>query len=129
MTHARLIICSLSSLLLASCVSGPVPKWDGKIWIGRSKQVGIIFTDSDGKNEVVRADDPRFNDYIAMTSDVFKALIVTYVQGCKQWKPGVRMMTASQANMRFQVFLEDLKNEAEQERKDPTTLENRGDLK
>jgi hypothetical protein len=112
MTRALLTIFCLSSL---ACVTGPVPRWEGKIWLGRAKQVGIIFTLPDGTNEVIRADDPRFNNFIAMTTDDFKSLVVTYIQGCKTWKPGVAMMSAKSANMRFQILMEDIKSQADQE--------------
>lgn len=113
MIRALLMIFCLSSLALTSCVSGPIPKWEGKIWLGRQKAAGIIFTNADGTNEIIRADDPRFNDYIAMTTDDFKQLVVTYVQGCKQWKPGAKMMSAQEANARFQILMKDLENEAQ----------------
>lgn len=113
MTRALLTICFLSSL--TACVTGPVPKWEGSIWLGRAKYTGIILTKPDGTNEIVRADDPRFNDFIAMTTSDFKGLLVTYVQGCKEWKPGVKMMTAAQANARFQILMEDIKAESDQD--------------
>ena len=113
MTRALLTICFLSSL--TACVTGPIPKWEGKIWLARTKQAGIVFTLPDGTNELIRADDPRFNDFIAMTTDDFKSLVVTYIQGCKAWKPGVKMMSAAQANARFQILMEDIQAQSQAE--------------
>ena len=116
MTRALLTTCFLSSLMISACVTGPIPKWEGNIWLGRAKYTGVIFTKPDGTNEIIRADDPRFNDFIAMTTDDFKSLVVTYIQGCKTWKPGVKMMTATQANARFQILMEDISAESQAEK-------------
>jgi hypothetical protein len=107
MTRALLMIFCLSSLALTSCVSGPIPKWEGKIWLGRQKAAGIIFTNSDGSNEIIRADDPRFNDYIAMTTDDLKSFLATYVFGCAKWKTNVQMMTPEKAYKSFGFLWEE----------------------
>lgn len=91
----RSLILVLSSLLLGmtSC-STPVPKWEGKIWAGSSKDAGIVRRQA---GEVIRADDPAFDDYIAIKAqgdDGFEGFVKTYVYGCEKWKPGVKLIPA-----------------------------------
>ena len=114
MIHGRLTICFLSSLLLAACVNGPVPKWDGKIWAGKSKLGGIIFTHADGKNELIKASDPRFDDFLAMSYGDFTKFISTYVQGCAKWKPGLKLMSAQEARERFLFLMTEMQDETDQ---------------
>jgi hypothetical protein len=110
MTRATLISCFLSNLITISlftmcgCSSGPVPKWDGKIWAAKVKYSGLIFTKDDGTQEIIPVTDPRFNDFVAMTYGDFTKFLASYVQGCSKWRAGVPMMSGQEALHRFQLI-------------------------
>jgi hypothetical protein len=114
MTFFRNNLITVALLSICSCTSGPIPKWDGKLWAGKSKYAGILFTKKDGTNVIIPANDPRFDDYVAMSYADFRSFMATYVYGCKQWKSGVAMMNAQQAQARFQLILDEWAAEVQQ---------------
>lgn len=86
---------SVSSLLLGmtSC-STPIPKWEGKVYQGSSKDFGVVRRQA---GEVIRADSPEFDDIIAMKAsgpDGFEGFVQTYIHGCAKWKKGVVLIPA-----------------------------------
>lgn len=100
----RFSILALSSLLLGmtSC-STPIPKWEGKIWAGSHQDLGIVRKQA---GEVIRADSPEFDDYIAIKAtgpDGFEGFVQTYIHGCAKWKPGVKLIPAYEQVKLLQV--------------------------
>lgn len=108
---------SLAILLLlgiTSCTTGPIPRWDGKLWAGDSARGGITRAqETDPARRTIPANDPRFDDYVALSYEDFRSFVATYVYGCKQWKEGVSMMTPQQAKVRFQIVLDEWESEAQ----------------
>lgn len=102
---------SLLLLLINSCSSGQLPKWSGEIWAGDSKNAGITRAQA---NQTIKATDPAFDKYLAISYDDFRSFYATYVLGCKEWKPGLNMMTNAEAYDRFRVVFEELQQEATQ---------------
>jgi hypothetical protein len=86
----------LPALMLAlsqlSCVGGPVPKWDGKLFVGSDKDDAIVRNNPNEPHQMIKCSDPLINDYICMSQSDFRALIMTYVNGCAQWKKGSPMV-------------------------------------
>lgn len=104
----------MATILLASlsgCASGgPIPKWDGQIWAGDSEHQSIRRSQEPdpAKNEI-KASDPRFNDYVAISYSDFERFYATYVLGCSKWKDGLEMMSESEANSRLRLFWLDMR--------------------
>lgn len=47
-------------------------------------------------NEIIYADTPEFDGMIGMTHADFQSFVDTYIGGCKEWKPGVSLMSAQE---------------------------------
>lgn len=110
MTRVRSMIffASVLSLLLAGCAtSGPIPLWSGYFWRGKSKLAGVTVTRDDGVQETIRADDPRFDTFVALPAKDFDTFMGQYLYSCESWRPGTDYMPADQALKRFQVLIED----------------------
>lgn len=75
-------------LLGASNCTAPIPKWDGDIYAGKSKQDAIVRAQA---NEVIKCADPAFDAYLCMSYADFQSFYATYVLGCEKWKPGQMM--------------------------------------
>jgi hypothetical protein len=98
---------------ITSCTSGPIPKWDGKLWAGDSKNAGITRSqESDPAQKTIKANDPRFDDYVAMSYGDFRLFMATYVYGCKTWKPGIKLMGADEAMLKFKIILDEWQAES-----------------
>lgn len=85
-----------------------MPRWDGKIWAGDSARSSIRRAQ---ENQEIKASDPAFDSYMAMTYEDFRSLYATYVLGCKEWRPGIQMMDSGEALQRFSVAMKDLQDE------------------
>src|SRR4051812_40484273 len=102
------ILASISLLAITSCTSGPIPRWDGKLWAGDSAHGGITRAqEQDPAKRTIQATDPRFDEYVAMTYEDFRGFVATYIYQCKSWKDGTQMMSPKQAEMRFQIILDE----------------------
>lgn len=86
-----------------------MPRWDGKIWSGDSQRQSIRRSQ---ENEEIKASDPKFDQYVAISYADFRSFYDTYVLGCKQWRSEIQMMGADEALMRFQIGMKDLENAA-----------------
>lgn len=86
-----------------------MPKWDGKLYAGDSKRAGITRAQS---NESIPANDPRFDDFVAMSYEDFRRFVAVYVYGCQTWKPGVKMMDGKESQAVFKVILDQWQAEA-----------------
>lgn len=92
-TRALLRICFGGLLLiLSSCaVNAHLPAWHGKIYqADRQASVGPDGITHPGlvrrqANEVIAADDPSFNQFMAMTWGDFRAFTETFVFSCQHW--------------------------------------------
>ena len=108
-----LLICV--ALLASSCKSGPIPRWDGKLYAGDSAREGVTRAqDPDPVTNFVSAKDPKFDTGLWMTYADFRSFYATYILGCKKWEPGVKMMTTEETLNRFHVVVLDLQREKEQ---------------
>lgn len=85
---------AISLLSFTSCVHGQIPAWNGKLWAGDSARGGITRAQS---GEHIDATDPLFDGYIAMSYEDFRSFYATYVLGCKEWYPGMPMMSVESA--------------------------------
>lgn len=94
-------------LSLSACVSGPTPRWDGKIWAGDSARSSIRRAQ---ENAEIKAGDPAFDNYMAMSYEDFRSFYSTYVLGCAQWRQGIQMMGADEALQRFSIAMKDLQD-------------------
>lgn len=102
----------LSLLLLlsiASCSSGPIPKWNGEIYAGDSAHDGVT---REQEHEFISARDPKFDQGVWISYANFRTFYSTYVLGCKQWRSGISMMSANEALSRFRILMTDLDREA-----------------
>lgn len=107
-TLQGLKICSILLLSLSSCAGGgPIPAWSGKIWAGDSSRSSIRRSQ---ENQEIKASDPLFDSYMAMSYEDFRSFYATYVLGCKQWRDGIQMMDASEALSRFSIAMKDLQD-------------------
>lgn len=91
-------ILSLAFLLGIHGCTTTVPKWDGKIWAGDSANAGITRAqETDPAKRTIKASDPAFDDYMAMSYADFKSFYQTYVLGCNDWQEKTNVMSLSQA--------------------------------
>lgn len=103
-------ILSLFLLLgITSCASGPVPKWDGKIYMGDSAKDGVTHGET---NEFISARDPAFDQGVWISRSDMRSFYDTYVLGCEKWRSGIKFMSPMEAYMRFHVAMDDLKDAA-----------------
>lgn len=103
-----LSLCLNLSLILSGCAAGNTPKWDRKIWAGDSARSSIRRAQ---ENQEIKASDPAFDSYMAMTYADFRSFYATYVLSCKEWRQGVQMMGADEALQRFSIAMKDLQDE------------------
>lgn len=101
------IVVTLLILSINGCSSGPIPRWDGKIWAGDSQRQSIRRSQA---NEEIKASDPEFDKYLAISYSDFRSFYDTYVLGCKEWRPELNLMSADEALSRFQIAMKDLEN-------------------
>jgi hypothetical protein len=115
-TSLKVNLTAVGLLSLLSCASGPIPKWDGDLWVGDSKRAAVVRKDAlpDGTvHETVKpATDPSFDKGMWISYNDFRSFYATYVLGCRQWKKGIPMMTAQEALARFRPVIEDMEREA-----------------
>lgn len=101
-------------LSLSACAHGPVPDWNGTVYIGAPARDGVEQTK---KNLFISAQDPNFRHGYYMTREDFTSFVMTYVEGCRTWKKGTKMMSSNEALDRFHYIYEDWKAEAEATKK------------
>lgn len=78
------ILIFLSLFVIVSCGKKPIPACPKcKIYAGDSSQGAVVRAQD---NEVIYANDPEFDNMVAMSAEGFKAFVQTYVYGCRQWK-------------------------------------------
>lgn len=95
------------SLYGCGTVSKPIPKWDGKIWAADSSRSSIRRSQ---ESEEIKANDPLFDSYMAMTYQDFRSFYATYILGCEKWRDGIQMMDATEALQRYSIAMKDLQD-------------------
>jgi hypothetical protein len=110
-TYGILSLSLMGSLLLGSCGSGPVPRWDEPIWAGDSKRGGITRAQA---NQHISCSDPAFDDYVAVRYDGLRELFAIMLS-CEKWPKGMKMMSAKEALARMKILMKDLEREAIEE--------------
>lgn len=78
------LLLTLGAFSLGSCTT-TAPKWDGKIYAGDSKKVGLSRDNPGQPPEFIPANSPAFDGYMAMSYADFKSFYETYVLGCNDW--------------------------------------------
>lgn len=77
---------SLLTVSLLGCPfvsSKPIPKWDGKLYAGNSKEQEVTRAQA---NEHIKCSDPKFDAMTCMSYRDLEKFYETYVEGCKVWK-------------------------------------------
>jgi hypothetical protein len=98
----RVLSAAFLAAMFSSCGGAPIPKWDGKIYAGSSAQQAMVRKQ---ENEVVLASDPKFDDMLGMTYADFLSFTDTYIGGCKEWKPGVAVMSQAEVRTKFKEIV------------------------
>jgi len=73
-------------LFLMGCganLSTKIPSWDGKIYVGSSRDQAIVRKQS---NEIISCADEQINQHLCMSAKDFTSFYNTYVLGCRSWK-------------------------------------------
>lgn len=116
---SKISLTLIATSSLFGCSHGPVPRWNGDLWVGDSKRAAIVRKDTlpDGTSQetVKAATDPFFDKGLWMSYNDFRALYATYVLGCAKWRNGIPLMTSEEALMRFRIVIEDMEREVEQQ--------------
>lgn len=89
---AKSSILILIPLLVSGCVSGPVPKWDGKIYAGSSKDQALIRAQT---GEKILSSSKEFDLMMGMTWLDLKTFVHTYIDGCKEWRDDANMVDSN----------------------------------
>lgn len=98
-------------LSLSSCTSGPIPRWDGKLWAGDSASASLVRAqDPNPATNRIPASDKGFDSYLAMSYADFRSFYATYILGCQTWKSGITMMSQKQALDTFKVAVDEFES-------------------
>ena len=103
------ILAVLLLISIGGCSHGSIPRWDGKLYAGDSKRVGVTRAQSE---EFISASDPKFDGGLWMSYADFRSFYSTYVLGCKEWWGGTSMMGPQEALDRFKIVVDQMQQEA-----------------
>lgn len=77
------ILIPIAALSLGNNCNGTPPAVRAKQWLGSSREAGVVSS----QNEVLRCNDPTFDNFACMTLEDQSKLLETFFGCCERWKP------------------------------------------
>lgn len=96
--------------LLAGC-RGTIPAWNGKIWLNDANVSKPTRVLPNGDRIYSDYSTDEFHAARVMTKEDFDSFWKTYILGCKEWRDGLDMVSASEFMTYHAKALEDTRHD------------------